>query len=152
MASVNKIILIGRIGQKPEVKIVGESKVATFSVATSDKYKDRNGNQVEDTEWHSVECWGNQAEIAEKWLDKGSLIYLEGKLKTEKWEKDNHKFQRHKIRVSSFTMLGSKNASDQPNQGQPEANYSQGSTNTNSMPQQPDYSNLEPVQDDDLPF
>ena len=108
MASVNKIILIGRIGQKPEVKIVGESKVATFSVATSDKYKDRNGNQVEDTEWHSVECWGNQAEIAEKWLDKGSLIYLEGKLKTEKWEKEGHKFQRHKVRVSSFTMLGGK--------------------------------------------
>jgi single-strand DNA-binding protein len=108
MASVNRIILIGRIGQNPEVKIVGESKVATFCVATSDLYKYRNGNQVEDTEWHSAECWGNQAEIAEKWLDKGSLIYLEGKLKTEKWEKDNHKFQRHKVRVSSFTMLGGK--------------------------------------------
>ena len=98
MASVNKVILVGHLGQDPEVKVVGDSKVANVSLATSEAYKDKQGNRVENTEWHSLEFWGSQAEIAEKYLNKGSSIYIEGKMKTEKWEKEGHKFSRTKIR------------------------------------------------------
>jgi single-strand DNA-binding protein len=158
MASVNKVILVGNIGQKPEIKIVGETKVASFSLATSEKYKDRHGNQVEDTEWHAIECWGNQAEIAERWLEKGAKLYVEGKIKTEKWEKEGHKFQRHKIRVSSFTMLGSKDQNQpQAAANAPEPNPYQAAQNAFESTQVPPskipdsfYSNESA--EDDLPF
>lgn len=156
MASVNKIILVGNIGSKPEIKTVGETKVASFSLATSDKYKDRNGNQVEDTEWHAIECWGNQAEIAEKWLEKGAKLYVEGKLKTEKWEKEGHKFQRHKVRVSSFTMLGSKNqeqsATHTPTESYQTPSDSNSFASTQNQQNSPAPDFFSEQADDDLPF
>jgi single-strand DNA-binding protein len=152
MASVNKIILIGRIGQDPEVRHIPgvETKVVNVSLATSEKYTDRQGNQVENTEWHTLEMWGNQAEIAEKYLTKGSLLYVEGKLKTEKWEKEGHKFQRHKVRVSSFTMLGGK-----PTEAAQETTYDNREP-YGAPPNQSSGNGPDPVfqeqADDDLPF
>ncbi len=91
--SVNKAILLGRVGKDPEVRTVGESKVATFSLATSERYKDsKTGEWKENTEWHSIVCWRNTAEIAEKYITKGMNLYVEGKLRTRSWDdKDGNK-------------------------------------------------------------
>ena len=90
MRGINKVILIGRLGKDPEVKYLENgTPLAKFSVATSESYKDRSGNQVENTEWHNLIFWRKQAEIAEKYLRKGSLIYLEGKLQTRSWDDAN---------------------------------------------------------------
>ena len=111
---INKVILLGRIGQDPEVKTVGETKVAKLSLATSESYKDKQGNKVENTEWHNLEIWDGLAKIAESYLKKGSQIYIEGKIKTDKWETDTgEKRSAVKIRVTSLTMLGG-NQEQQP--------------------------------------
>ena len=87
MSSVNKAILIGNLGRDPEVRTTqGGSKVASLSVATSERWKDRNtGEQKEQTEWHRVVMWEKLAEVAEQYLKKGSKVYLEGRLATRKW-------------------------------------------------------------------
>lgn len=110
MAGVNKVILVGNLGADPEVKYLeGDNVVANFSIATTESYKDRSGNRVEQTEWHDLEVWGAQAKIVEQYLKKGSQIYAEGKIRTEKWTDENNQPRRRtKIRVLSFTMLGGK--------------------------------------------
>ena len=111
---VNRVTLVGRIGQDPEVKTVGETKVAKLSLATSESYKDKSGNKVENTDWHNLELWDGLAKIAESYLKKGSQIYVEGKIKTDKWETDTgEKRSAVKIRVTSLTMLGG-NQEQQP--------------------------------------
>ena len=87
MASLNKVMLIGRLGKDPEVKTFENgTKVAKVTLATSEKYKDKTGNLVENTEWHNLEIWGDLAKIAEQYLRKGKLIYVEGKIKTDSWK------------------------------------------------------------------
>jgi single-strand DNA-binding protein len=88
MSGVNKVILLGRLGKDPEVRnFQNGGKVVNFSVATSERYKDRDGNQQEKTEWHSVAIFNeNLGEIAEKYLRKGAQVYLEGQLQTRKWQ------------------------------------------------------------------
>lgn len=106
---INKVILIGNLGKDPEVKhLDGGSAVANFSIATSERYTNKKGEKVAETEWHNLELWGKQAEIAEKYLTKGSKIYVEGKLKTDSYEKDGVTQYRTKVRVLTFTMLDSK--------------------------------------------
>jgi len=111
MSGVNKVILLGYLGQDPEVKhLEGDNVVANLTLATSESYKDRSGNKVENTEWHDLELWGNQAKIAEQYLKKGSQIYLEGKIKTDSWKDDQgNNRKRTKVRVIAFTMLGGNN-------------------------------------------
>lgn len=87
--SLNKVMLIGRLGKDPEVRQAGDSKVANFSIATSEKYKNKQQETVENTEWHNIVLWRNLAELAEKYLTKGSQIYIEGKLTTRKWQDQN---------------------------------------------------------------
>lgn len=110
MAGVNKVILVGHLGADPEVKYLeGEKVVANLSLATSEAYQDRSGNRVEQTEWHDLELWDQQAKIAEKYLKKGSQIYVEGKIKSDKWtDEQGQNRKRMKIRVLNFTMLGGK--------------------------------------------
>lgn len=88
MSSVNKVILVGRLGKDPEVRIFQNGgKVVNFRVATSERYKDRDGNQQERTEWHSVAIFNEKlGEIAERFLRKGAQVYLEGQLQTRKWQ------------------------------------------------------------------
>ena len=108
MASLNKVMLIGRLGKDPEVKTFENgTKVAKVTLATSEKYKDKTGNLVENTEWHNLEIWGDLAKIAEQYLRKGKLIYVEGKIKTDSWEDNGAKKYRTTIRVSTLTMIGS---------------------------------------------
>ena len=86
MASVNKVILVGRIGRDPEVRHTQSGQVvASFSVATDESYKGKDGQKVEATEWHNVTAWGKTAEFIGAYMGKGRLVYVEGKLKTEKY-------------------------------------------------------------------
>ncbi len=103
---VNKVILVGHLGQDPEVKYLDQNRVvANLTLATNERYTDRNGNKVEQTEWHNLEMWDGLAKVAEKYLRKGSLVYVEGKIKTEEWEKDGQKRRTTRIRVNTMNML-----------------------------------------------
>ena len=89
MAGVNKVILIGHLGQDPEVKAMSNGKsVCNFSLATSESWKDKNGQKTEKTEWHRIVMFGKVADICGQYLQKGSQIYIEGKLQTRNWEVD----------------------------------------------------------------
>ena len=108
MAGINKVILIGNLGKDPEIRYLDNNKVvANLTLATTENYKDRNGNRVENTEWHDLELWDGLAKIAEQYLTKGKSIYVEGKIKTDSWKDDegNNKY-RTRIRVQNMTMLG----------------------------------------------
>jgi single-strand DNA-binding protein len=113
--SVNKIILLGHCGKDAEVRMVGENKVATFSLATTEKYKDSKTNEwKENTEWHNIVCWRNTAELAEKYIKKGTQLFIEGKLRTRSWEKDGEKRYVTEIVADSIQLLGKKEGSDSP--------------------------------------
>jgi single-strand DNA-binding protein len=87
MSSVNKVILLGTLGKDPEVRRTQDGKgVANLSIATSEQWKDKSGEKQEKTEWHRVVVWGQPAETAEKYLNKGDRVYIEGKLETRKWQ------------------------------------------------------------------
>ena len=86
MSSVNKCIIVGRVGKTPEIRHTQTGQtVASFSVATDESYKDKAGNKIDATEWHNVTAWGKTADFVGAYLDKGRLVYVEGKLKTEKY-------------------------------------------------------------------
>jgi single-strand DNA-binding protein len=106
--SLNKVQLIGFLGQDPEIKTLQTGmKVANFSLATSESYKDKDGQKVTKTEWHNIVAWGVQADIIEKYLHKGKQIYAEGKLTHRKWEdKNKNKKETTEIVLSNFVMLG----------------------------------------------
>lgn len=116
MSGVNKVILVGNLGKDPEVRTIESGKkVANFSLATSETYKDRDGNKKEKTEWHSVVLWDKLAEIAEKYLSKGSTVYIEGKLQTRSWDdKDGNKRYTTEVVGQNLTMLGGKQSTEQP--------------------------------------
>lgn len=113
MKSKNMVVLIGNLGKDAEVRSVGQTKVATFSVATTEKWKGRDGEQKEATEWHLVEVWGPAADFAAR-LTKGSPVFVQGAIKTEKWEKDGVPRTTVKIKVagpnSDIIGLGPKGA------------------------------------------
>ena len=106
MSNLNKVMLIGRLGKDPEVRHTQSGqKVANFSLATSDNWKDKQGNKQERTEWHNIVAWGFQAEFAEKYLQKGRLVYVEGRLQTSDWtDKDNVK--HYKTEIVANTVQG----------------------------------------------
>jgi len=107
MAGVNKVILVGNLGKDPELKYLeGNIARANFSIATSEYHKDKNGNKVEQTEWHNIVVWRSMAESAEKLLKKGTQIYLEGKLQTRQWiDKDGNKRNITEVVGESFLVL-----------------------------------------------
>lgn len=106
--SVNKVILVGRLGRDPETRYTGGGQaVANFSVATDESYKDRNGERQKRTEWHKIVVWGKQAEIAQQYLKKGSLIFIEGRIQSREWQdKEGQKRTSFEIVASNFRMLG----------------------------------------------
>ena len=108
MASLNKVTLIGNLGQDPELRYTPAGKaVANFSIATSDRWKDKDGQSQERTEWHRIVLWGRQAEIAKDYLRKGRQIYLEGRLQTRNYDdKDGNKRWITEIICERFLMLG----------------------------------------------
>ena len=147
MAGVNKVILIGNLGADPEVRTIESgAKVANFSIATTERYKDKSGNPVDKTEWHNIVMWRGLADVAEKWLKKGSQVFVEGKLRTRSWDDQNgNKRYTTEIMADNMTMLG----------GSPSGG-GQSQSSAPAAPQQnqvsePKASSLDDI-DDDLPF
>ena len=108
MASVNRVILIGNLGRDPELRYVQSGQaVTTFSVATNDRWTDRDGKPQERTEWHRVVVWGKQAETCANYLAKGRSVYIEGRLQTREWEdKEGQKRQTTEIVAQTVQFLG----------------------------------------------
>ena len=107
MASVNKVILLGNLGADPDVKYLENDTVVTkLSLATTESYKNKNGDKVEHTEWHEIDLWNNQAKVAEQYLKKGDSVYIEGKIRTDRWqdEEGNNK-KKMKIRATNMQLL-----------------------------------------------
>lgn len=125
MSGVNKVIIVGRLGQDPELKTVGQSQVARLNIATSETYTDKNNQKQEKTEWHRVIFWGKQAEIAGKYLSKGRQVYVEGKLQTRSWEEGGQKKYTTEIVGSTIQFLGDAGGSKSSGAGAPaQANHS----------------------------
>jgi single-strand DNA-binding protein len=111
--SLNKVLLIGNLGQDPEVRYLENNRVvANFSLATSETFTDRNGERKTETEWHRIEMWDNLARIADKYLRKGQQVYIEGKIRTQTWkDKDGNEKSGIRIKAINMTLLGgNKNA------------------------------------------
>lgn len=147
---INKVILVGHLGKDPEVRYLDSDRaVANVTIATNERYTDRNGNKVEQTEWHNLEMWDGLAKIAEKYLKKGSLVYVEGKLKTEEWEKDGVKRYTTRIRVNTMNMLDRATGNDSGQErstSQPTSRPNEVKTNEEAI------ENIMDEGDDDLPF
>lgn len=106
---MNKVILTGHLGNDPEVRTLESGvKVASFSLATSERWKDKEGNKKEDTDWHNCVVWSPIAEIVEQYLKKGSHVLVEGKVKQRQYEKEGEKKYVTEIKVDSFEFLDSK--------------------------------------------
>jgi single-strand DNA-binding protein len=142
MAGINKVILVGNLGKDPEVRYLeGGTAVANFTLATSETFKDRStGEKKTQTEWHNVVLWRGLAEIAEKYLRKGSQVYVEGKLRTRSWEdKEGNTRYTTEIVGDTMTMLGKRD--DQESSSRP----AQAPVSSSKAPQKEE-------DDDDLPF
>ena len=146
MSGVNKVILVGRLGADPEVRTLESgTKVSSIRLATSERYKDRNGNQQESTEWHNVVLWRGLADITEKYLKKGDQVYIEGRIKTRKWtDKDGNDRYSTDIVANEMTMLGGASGGSNAGGGQQAAAPAQNQVNEPA-------SSLDDI-DDDLPF
>ena len=119
MRGVNRVMLIGNLGKDPDIQFLeGNIAVAKFSLATTETYKDRSGKLISQTEWHTVVLWRGLAELAQKYLHRGSLVYIEGRLKTRSWE-DKEGNKKHSVEiVSDNFMILTRNQNSQTDQYQ----------------------------------
>ncbi len=147
--SVNKAILVGNVGKDPEVRhLDGGTSVARFTIATSDSYKNKSGEIVKNTEWHNIVAWRQLAELAEKYIRKGSQIYVEGKITNRQYDdKEGNKRFMNEIVADNIRLLGRKEDSYSPAPGGGPVR-TQTDSPVSSMPDEPDQSG----EGDDLPF
>ncbi len=140
MAGVNKVILIGNLGKDPELRYTpGGQAVATFSLATGEKWRDKDGNMQDRTEWHNIVVWGRSAENAKEYLSKGRPVYIEGRIQTRSWDdKDGNKRYTTEIVAQRLQFLGGRDQGAQTGAGAPPP----------EAPQPEDLGG----EDDDLPF
>jgi single-strand DNA-binding protein len=124
MRGVNRVMLIGNLGKDPDLQYLeGNIAVAKFPLATTETYKDRGGKLISQTEWHTVVLWRGLAELAQKYLHKGSLVYIEGRLKTRNWEdKEGAKKFATEVVGDNLIMLDKRNDGYHPQQQQPMSN------------------------------
>lgn len=142
MASVNKVILIGHLGKDPETRYMSNGEaVSNISVACSEEWKDKNGEKQQRTEWVNVVFYRKLADIVAEYLKKGNLVYVEGKLQTEKWTKDGVDRYTTKVIGSNMKMLGSK-----------KTDSSQEQSNESEQKPNPGSSGFEEFDDHDVPF
>jgi single-strand DNA-binding protein len=107
MAGVNKVILVGNLGADPEVRYTADgTAVCRFRIATTEKFKDRQGNMQERTEWHRIVAWRKLAEICGQYLSKGKQVYIEGKIRNDSWEQEGVKRYSYEIVADTMQMLG----------------------------------------------
>jgi len=146
MAGVNKVILIGNLGADPEVRSLESGvKVATINVATSESYKDKNGERQTQTEWHRVVLWRGLAEVVERYLKKGSQVYIEGRLRTRSYDdQDGKKTYVTEIEARELTMLGRRDSEGN------ESNQESRSSNAEGSQKSAEGSTANDT--DDLPF
>lgn len=111
MKCVNRVTLLGTVGREPESKVLPSgSTVTNLSLATSERYKDQQGQQQEKTEWHNLTAYGKLAEVCRDYVHKGSKLYVEGRLTTRSWDKDGSKVYRSEIVMAEVSILESKTA------------------------------------------
>ena len=154
--SVNKVILIGHLGKDPEVKYTPSgTPVAKFSLATSDRYKDKDGNWQDRTEWHNIVAWQRTAEIVGEYCKKGKQVYIEGRLRTDSWEDKNtqEKKYRTEIVVDQLLLLGGGGGSGEGGGG---GSYNQsrsqgGGNNFDQRAPEPEHATSQ-ITDEDVPF
>jgi single-strand DNA-binding protein len=169
--SLNKVMLIGNVGKDPDVRYLesnpqnpgGNAKVASFPLATSERYRDRNGELRENTEWHNIVAWRNSADVAEKYIRKGTQVFVEGRLRTRQWtDQTGNKRYTTEVVVDSLQLLG-KRPEDNPGQGSYQGGYApqqqpyQPAAPTATpapQPVNPAYNGPQPAPEpsDDLPF
>lgn len=144
MAGVNKVILVGNLGKDPEVRHLENGRaVANFSLATSETYKNKQGERVTNTEWHNVVLWTPLAEVAERFLKKGGQVYIEGKLTTRSWDdQDGNKRYTTEVVGRELTMLG----------GRPEGSAPAPQDNASNPAKESPVSSIPEDDTDDLPF
>ncbi|MBQ2112590.1 MAG: single-stranded DNA-binding protein [Bacteroidales bacterium] len=179
--SLNKAMLIGNVGRDPEVRYLdgqsGNAKVATFTLATTERYRDRNGETRENTEWHNIVAWRNTADVVERFVKKGTQLYIEGRIRTRSWDDQNgNKRYTTEIIADTLQLLGKKSDNPgaqpggYPQQGQSYQQPAQGYQQPGYAPQaqpaapaytQPAYQAQQPapqsnmaddMPEDDLPF
>lgn len=148
MSGVNKVIVLGNVGNDPEIRYMPNGNaVASFSIATSEQWKDKaTGEKQIHTEWHNITIFGKLAEIVEKYVKKGSKLYIEGKLKTDKYEKDGVTKYSTKIIANEMQMLDGRNSQDGASSGQ-----SSQAPAEKHKPSQQASANFDNF-DDDIPF
>ncbi len=150
--SVNKVILIGNLGKDPEVKYMPSgTAVAKFSLATNERYKDKEGNWQDRTEWHNITAWARTAEIAGEYLKKGRTVYIEGRLRTDSWEDKNthEKKYRTEIVVENLVLLGGGRGEGEEGGG---GRSRSASGNMDQRPQQEEAHQGTGITDEDIPF
>lgn len=145
MAGVNKVILLGNLGKDPEVRAIDNGrKVARFTLATTESYRNQQGERVDQTEWHNVVFWGPVVDVIEKYLKKGNQVYIEGKISNRSYDdKDGVKKYITEITGNNLTLVGGKGSSGESSDGS-------GSNNDYSSSSQP--SSAAASASDDLPF
>ena len=150
---LNKAMLIGNLGQDPETRYTQDGTcVCNIRLATTERFKDRNGQQQERTEWHRVVLWGKLGEIANQYLKKGSRVFIEGRIETRKWQdKEGQDRYTTEIRASEMKMLGGGNRGDDVG-GEPSSTPARGPSRPSNDPfaDSPGFGDV-PV-DDDIPF
>ncbi len=154
MASVNKVILVGNLGRDPETRYTtGGDPITNVSIATTDTWKDKNGEKQEKTEWHRVAFFGKLAEIAGEYLKKGSQVYVEGRLQTRKWQdKDGQDKYTTEIVADRMQMLGSRAGGGAgASSGEPPAERERSSGGGGKAGAAPPKKNVDDL-DDDIPF
>lgn len=148
MSSLNKAMIIGRLGRDPDVRYTqSNTAVANMSIATSERYKDKSGEWKETTEWHRVVAWGRTAEICQEYLQKGSQVYIEGPIQTRQWEdKEGQTRYTTEIKALQMTMLDSKRDNAGAAPSQPKNKASEPMSSSVDLDE-----NFDDI-DDDLPF
>src|SRR5512146_1445584 len=153
--SVNKVILVGHLGKDPEVKYTPSgTPVAKFSLATNERYKDKDGNWQDRTEWHNITAWQRTAEIVGEYLKKGSQVYIEGRLRTDSWDdkETGQKKYRTEIVVNDLVLLGGRGAGE-GGEGRPRASSASHAGGMDQRSHEPDnMSQATQITDDDIPF
>jgi single-strand DNA-binding protein len=161
--SVNKVILVGRLGRDPETRYTGGGQaVANFSMATDETYKDKNGERQKRTEWHRIVAWGKKAEFAQQYLKKGSLIYIEGSIRSSEWQdKEGQKRTKVEIIASEFRFIGEKREGAVAGGGGGAARSGGGDVESHAAPADDSYSGGSAgghapsgpeISDEDIPF
>jgi len=156
--SVNKVILIGNLGKDPEVKYTPQgTPVAKITLATNERYKDKDGNSQDRTEWHNVVLWQRLAEIAGEYLKKGGKVYIEGRLQTRSWDdkQTGQKKYMTEVVANDLVLLGGRGeggGSGDSSGGSSRSASTGGNNNFDQRTPEPEPASAGPITDDDIPF